>query len=179
MNAALASAEIRESSRGSNLLSRAHLWAAALSFAVALAVYFLTAYRTITWWNNAEEAVAASDLGVMSAPGGVISTILGWLVIHLLPVASEIVVLNVFAGVLAGLAVAGVLLLAYRIERLTSTHGAVRHIDHLTLFWCGAITAALCFGFGETLWTYAVQYTTYIVTPVFTVLMIFAMLKWW
>lgn len=150
-----------------------------VSFVAAFAVYYLTAYRTITWWNNSEEVLAAHDLGVMSAPGGVIPTILGWAIVHLLPVTTEVFVLNLFAGVLAGLVVAGVVVLGFQIAA-PAPADPIEPRNFGSLFvGLSAAGAGFSLGFGETLWYYAVQYTTYIVTPAFTVMILFAMWKWW
>lgn len=156
-------------------------WAAAiLAGLLLLAVYWLTAYRTITWWSSAGLALAASDLGVVAPPGAVIPTILGWVVMHLAPGVSDIFALNLFAGVLAALTVAGVLLTGYRLEWVTGRLSGASSkglTQGLVLISAGA--AALASGLGEPLWEYALHYNEYIVTPLFTVLILWSMFRWW
>ena len=43
----------------------------------------------------------------------------------------------------------------------------------------GAAVGALALAFSQTLWEYATQFTPYVLTVVFTALMIFVMLRWW
>ena len=50
---------------------------------VALVFYWLTAFRTITWWDSGEYALAAITLGVPHPPGSQLATWLGWIVTKL------------------------------------------------------------------------------------------------
>src|SRR3954463_8470328 len=77
---------------------------APLLFVLCTAVYWLTAFPSIDWWDSAEYSTAAATLGVTGAPGSLILTLLGWPVANLLPGDSPAHRLNLFAGLLASIA---------------------------------------------------------------------------
>ena len=143
----------------------------------ALLVYWLTAYPTIAWWSSSELALAAHDMGIMSPPGAVIPTILGWVVMHVPFGGGAIQQLNYFAGILG---VAVMLLVIAAARRMAAVSDGERRGEGAPILGIVAATAAgLTFCFGETLWQYAVQYTTYIVTPLFSALIVWSMVHWW
>src|SRR5439155_21859652 len=84
---------------------------------LAAALYWRTAYPTITWWDSSEYSLAAATLGVISAPGSLLLTLLGWPVAHLPFVSSPAHVLNLFAGALGAIAAVLVYLVALRLPR--------------------------------------------------------------
>jgi hypothetical protein len=45
---------------------------------LAGAVYWATAYPTITWWDSSSYSLATATLGVTSPPGSIVLTLLGW-----------------------------------------------------------------------------------------------------
>jgi hypothetical protein len=144
----------------------------------AAAVYWLTAYPTITWWDSSQYSLAASTLGVTGAPGSLLLTLLGWAVTRL-PIGSHAHTLNLLAGVLAALAAALVCLAATRVHDMiaradeTATqakHGAIA---------VGAALGALTVACGDTLWEHAIKFTPYVLSAVFTGLIVCAMLRWW
>ncbi|HOD67433.1 MAG TPA: DUF2723 domain-containing protein [candidate division Zixibacteria bacterium] len=156
-------------------------WAAALgAFAAAMAVYGSTAYPTIAWWSSAELALAAHELGVMAPPGGVIPTLAGWVVLHVVPGEMGVFALNLFAGLLAAGVVAGAILLGCRLEWISHATASARGGAFAALAVMTAAGATgLALAFGETLWTYALHYSEYVVTPLFTVLIVAALVRWW
>ena len=79
-----------------------------ISIAAAIAVpafiiYYLTAFRTITWWNSGEYSLAAAILGVAHPPGCLLGTILGWIVVKLTVCNSVAYALNLFSGMIAAI----------------------------------------------------------------------------
>jgi hypothetical protein len=145
-------------------------------------VFWLTAYPTITWWDSSQYSLAASTLGITGPPGSLLLTLLGWLVTRL-PLGSPAHILNLFAGVLAAVAAALVYLAALRLG------GLVRLVDESAPqarraavaigAALGAALGALTFAFGDTVWEHAIKFTPYVLTAVFTGLILWTMLGWW
>ena len=143
-------------------------------FAVSTAVFWRTAYPTITWWDSARYSLAAATLGVTSSPGSLLLTLLGWCVAQLPTGLSAARELSLFAGVLGAATVTLVYLGTRCLLRLTDgTQG-----DALPAV-AGAAIGALTMAFGRTFWEYATQFTPYMLTVVFTALMLLVMLRWW
>jgi hypothetical protein len=146
-------------------------------FVVAVAVYWRTAYPTITWWDSGNYSIAASTLGVASPPGSLLLTLLGWPVAHLPFISSPARALNVFAGILAALASVLVYAVALRTLRLASQTDL--RVDAAAATIVGAALGALAFAFSNTLWDHAIKFTPYVLTAVFTGLILRTMLRWW
>ena len=147
---------------------------------IATAGYWLTAFPTLTWWDNSEYSAAAVTLGVPHPPGSLLATIIGWLAAKLTPLASSLLTLNLLAGLLAGLTVGLICALAFR---LLTGMGPVRGRSHSQSISVpaaiGTPVAAFAFAFGDTMWSYAVKFTPYVLTALFTALILWAMLRWW
>ena len=141
---------------------------------IAAAVFWRTAYPTITWWDSSEYSTAAGTLGVIAAPGSLLLTLLGWPISHLPFGSSPAHLLNLFAGVLAAITVGLVFLLALRM--LAPPHG-VAELGPASI--AGAGLGALAFAFSDTLWEHAIKFTPYVLTAVFTGLILWTMLRWW
>jgi transmembrane protein TMEM260 (protein O-mannosyltransferase) len=144
-------------------------------FALAVAVFWRTAYPTITWWDSSSYSLAAATLGVESPPGSLLLTLLGWPVAHFGFDTSPAHALNLFAGVLAAIATTLVFVTSLRVLAIaTKSSDAAGPATY-----AGAALGALTFAFTDTFWTYAVQFTPYILTPVFTGVILWTMLRWW
>src|SRR3954471_8677627 len=89
--------------------------AAAAVFGAATAVFWRTAYPTITWWDSSSYSLAAATLGVASAPGSLLLTLAGWPVTRLSPPAATAHALNYLAATIAAATVAMVCVLALRV----------------------------------------------------------------
>ncbi len=151
----------------------------AITGAAAVAVYWLTSYPNIAWWSTAGLATAANCLGVLSAPGALIPTILGWIVIKLPIGLSAIRSLNFFAGLIGAVQVVLVGHVAMYLlsgEKLGSSR--LRRGSGPVVFGAIMLTC-LGFAWGDTLWRYATMYTEYVFTPLMTVLIVWSMLRWW
>ena len=140
--------------------------------AICVSVFWRTAFPTITWWDSSQYSLAASTLGIAGPPGSLLLTLLGWPVAHLPFGASAAYRLNLLAGALAALSAALVYLVANRLLIRVGHHatGAVAF---------GAVLGALTFAFGATTWEHAVKFTPYILTAVFTGLILWALVHWW
>ncbi len=146
----------------------------------AIVVYWQTCFRSVTWWNNAENIVAAVTFGVVAPPGSLLPTVLGWLACKLPLGLEKAFLLNLLAGLLAALTCAVTAGLAEKlIERTAPLSGT---INKRRAVWVTAIATALgalVFAYGETLWIYANQFTPYTLTPLFTALILWTLLRWW
>jgi hypothetical protein len=145
----------------------------------SIVVYRLTAYPTITWWNSSECSLAAVSLGISTPPGSFLLTILGWFALHLPVDVPPAQLLNLLAGALASVTAMIVYFVALRLI------GRAGHLEGLGIqrplgtAIIGAAYGALTFAWSRTLWEYAVQFTPYILTTVFTALIVWAMVRWW
>jgi hypothetical protein len=145
---------------------------------IAVVVFWRTAYPTISWWDSAQYSLAAGTLGIVGAPGSLLLTLLGWPIAHLPIGSSPAHLLNCFAGVLAALVALLVYLIALGLRRITQpANGLNRGWDAPVVI--GAAIGALTFAFATTLWEYAVQFTPYVLSAVFTALILWTMLRWW
>src|SRR5262245_61407403 len=134
---------------------------------LAFAVYAATAARTITWWDGSQYPLAAVTLGIVGSPGSLLLTLLGW-VVSLVPVVQPVAFrLNLFAALLAATLVGVVSWLGARLATPEGREpGAVEH-------FAGAF-AGLTFGFGVTPWTFATQFTPYVLSELWTALILLA-----
>jgi hypothetical protein len=145
---------------------------------IAAVAFWLTAYPTVTWWDSSQYSLAASTLGVTGPPGSLLLTILGWLVTRL-PLGPPAHVLNLLAGALAAVAAALVYLTTLRLGGLVGlAEESVSQAKHIAVA-AGAAIGALTFAFGDTLWEHAIKFTPYVLTAVFTGLILWVMLGWW
>jgi hypothetical protein len=149
--------------------------AALAVLAIATCVFWRTAYPTITWWDSPNYSLAAHSLGMTSPPGSLLLTLIGWPVSHLPLGMTPARMLNLFAGLLAGVTVALVFVVALR---LRAPSGAAKG-EASTAALGGAAIGALTFAFSATLWEHAIKFTPYILTTVFTGLILWTMLRWW
>ncbi|HEY2162728.1 MAG TPA: DUF2723 domain-containing protein, partial [Gemmatimonadaceae bacterium] len=147
---------------------------AVLVAAAAAGVFWRTVYPTITWWDSSSYSLAAATLGVNSPPGSLLLTLIGWPVARLSFGFSPAHALNLFAGLLAAVTSALVYVVSLASLRIAGFEGRANAATAL-----GAAAGALTFAFGGTLWTYATQFTPYILTAVFTGLILWTMLRWW
>ncbi len=144
---------------------------------ISLVVYWMTAFRTVTWWDNGEYALAAVTLGIAHPPGSLITTLLGW-VVTLLPLGiPKIVSLNFFAGLLGALTVSLACLIAVQLVRKLENHH--KENGSRSSIIIGGVAGGLILAFGETPWLYAIKFTPYILTALFTSIILLSMLKWW
>lgn len=135
-------------------------------------VYYLTAYRTIAWWGSPQYSLAACTLGIQHPPGSLIATLIGWVWVKLIWFANPAFALNLLAGLIAS--TIAVLLCRLAFSLIPNCETRER------LFWAaGAALAAITFAFSETIWLYSVKFTPYIISPLFTVLILAVLLRWW
>jgi hypothetical protein len=152
-----------------------------VALVASFAVFARTSYPTITWWDSGNYSLAAATLGLTGPPGSLLLTLLGWLVTRLpLGLAPERV-LNLLAGALASATVGLVYLIAVRLLRFAGAPDAPwpRRSHAAGAAATGALLGALAFGFSVTLWTHAIQLTPYVLTAVFTGLILLTLLAWW
>jgi hypothetical protein len=145
---------------------------------IAAIVFWLTAYPTITWWDSSQYSLAATTLGVTGPPGSLLLTLLGWLATRL-PVGSPAHLLNLLAGTLAATAAALVYLTGLRLHDTVAGTGEIATRAEHRAVAAGATLGALAFAFGDTLWEHATKFTPYVLTAVFTGLILWTMLRWW
>lgn len=148
--------------------------------AFTLAIYFLTAPRTITWWFGSSYKLAAVTFGIHFPPGSLILTILGWLTAQLPLGISKAFSLNLFASVLATFTCCLTTWLSlHLVQRSRINGGAYRDKMSVILVSVGIGSGCLTLAFSETTWRYAIEFMPYILTAAFTALILWAVLNWW
>ena len=135
-------------------------------------VYWMTSYPTINWWDSSSYSLASGKLAVVGPPGSLLLTLLGWPLTQLFSSSSTAHALNIFAGVLASLAMVLMYAVSLRVLKLLNCEIGVAAL-------LGAAFGMLALAFSTTLWDYSVQFTPYILTTVFTGLVLWRMLRWW
>jgi hypothetical protein len=143
----------------------------AAAAAASVAVFWRTAYPTITWWDSSSYSLAAATLGITSSPGSLLLTLLGWAASRLPLGLAPAHLLNLVAGLLGAIAAGLVFVVATRVlRRAGETSGGTA---------IGAASGALAFAFSATLWEHAIKFTPYVLTAVVTALILLAMMQWW
>lgn len=145
----------------------------------AALVYWRTAYPSITWWDSSGYSLAAATLGVYSPPGSLLLTLLGWPIARLAGGAAARA-LNLTACVIAAVTVALVYLAAVRLTSIATAKASAERRRHIAIgAYLGAAFGALTLAFGDTLWAYAGMFTPYILSALFTAIILWTMLRWW
>jgi len=134
-------------------------------------IYYLTAFRTFTWWDSSRYSLAAATLGIAPPPGSLILTLIGW-VVSKIPFAHSIAFrLNILTAIITSITVT---LLSYIALKMIRDD---RISNIATLF--AVIIGGLTFALSKTLWDYARHFTPYCLTALFTTFIILALLAWW
>jgi hypothetical protein len=153
--------------------------ALALVWFISFAIFARTAYPSITWWDSSPYSLAAVTLGITTPPGSLLLTMVGWMITRLPTGLPPAYVLNLLAGVLAAVTVTLVFSIARRLVRYAGDVDSAGADRSLGMAVAGAAIGALTFAFSETLWQYAIQFTPYVLTSVFTGLLLWTLLRWW
>ena len=156
-------------------LGRTDRRAAWIVVLVALVVYWRTAYPTIAWWDSSNYSHAAATLGVTGSPGSLLLTLIGYPFTRLPLGLPPAYIHNLLAGALAALTVGLVFVAARRVVIATATGSGIAS----TGATAGAALGALGVAFAATQWEHAIKFTPYILTALFTGLIVYAMLRWW
>lgn len=158
------------------LVSRTSRAAPIVVLVLAAIVFWWTAYPTITWWDSSSYSLAAATLGINSPPGSLLLTLVGWPVARMSVGMSPAHALNLFAAFLASITAMLVCITALRM-RHRAGGGTTNQIT-----WPAAIGAAfgaLAFAFSATPWSYATRFTPYVLSALFTGLILWTMIRWW
>lgn len=152
----------------------------AIAALIPLIIYWLTAYRTITWWVGTSYTMTAITFGINFPPGSLILTILGWLAAQLPLGISKAFTLNLFAGIMSSFTFFMILILSLKIFNQTQNLVSFQRNNKSRILVISGLTAGcLIFSFSSTVWLYSIQFTPYILTAVFTTIILWAMLQWW
>jgi len=171
---------------------RAALIAAAICFCVSLAVYILTAARTVTFVDSGELIVACSTLGIAHPPGFPLYTVLGFLctLFPLGSVAFRVTLLSSVSMAVASAVVALVVnelsscaLAAAKSEKGGRTRNASSPapIERRAPWVADAAVstaAGLSFAFSKTAWAYAVVAEVYALNILLLSFVILLVLLW-
>nr|MBN2278550.1 DUF2723 domain-containing protein [candidate division Zixibacteria bacterium] len=147
---------------------------------VSLIVFWITCFRTITWWDNSSYSLAAVTLGVDHPPGSLLTTLIGWLAVQLPIGFTSIFILNLLAGLAASLTTGLVCFLSVRLVSSSQYMPIKSPHRNITLSIIVPIAVAtLILPFSTTMWSYTAKFTPYVMTVMMTALILFAMMVWW
>jgi hypothetical protein len=151
---------------------------AALPTLVVFLFYWLTCFRTFTWWDSSAYSAAALTLGVPHPPGSLLTVIAGWLIVKLPLGLDKFFALNLLSALITAVAVYIVGRIALNIhERFAKKESSEDTAPNYGPI-IGVSLAILFFGLSITMWYYAIRFTPYATTALFTALIIMAMLAW-
>ncbi len=156
-------------------------WFLAAGGLLALLLYLLTIYRHVTWWEDAQNSLAAATLGVTAPPGSLLLTILGWLVTKLPLGLSKIIELHAFAGCIAAMTA---IVVAFTAARLLNIHTPNQPSKEARgsngiITVVGLSLGVMLLSASPLLWAYAVRLSPYGLTALFGALILFAIISWW
>lgn len=157
-------------------MKRLFLLSCALS---AFIIYVLTAYRNIDWWFGASYTLTAVTFGVHSPPGSLMLTILGGLVSRIPIGISKAFELNLFAGAIGAVACCLTAMLGSKLLRHRDYSAHARSDAMSAVALIGAVSGALFLAFSDAMWRYSVIFMPYILTALFTVIILWAIFAWW
>ena len=93
-----------------------------LIFVLGHAIYWSTAYPTITWWDSSDYSAAAACLGLTPAPGSFLLTVLVCCLTKLIPLPAAYL-FNLFAGTVPAFTVSISFIVALNIRTADSEKG--------------------------------------------------------
>lgn len=147
---------------------------------IPVIIYWLTAYRSVTWWIGTSYTMSAITFGINFPPGSLILTILGWLVAQLPLGISKAFTLNLLAGIMSAAIIFLAAILTIKIFRFDQSSETTGKNELSNVFALSGIAAVLLvFSFANSVWLYSIQFNPYILTVVFTVLILLAIMHWW
>lgn len=135
-------------------------------------LYAATAGRSITWWEGSLYPLLARTLSIANPPGSLLLTLVGWAGTTSVFVSSAAFQLNLIACAMAAAAAALVARVTLRLA--SSPEGTAGS-------WVGIAAAAGSLSFAAMfhVWTYATQFTPYIMTALFTAMLLAVFVAWW
>ena len=149
-----------------------------LSAIAAIIFYWLTCFRTFTWWDNSEYSIAALTLGVPHPPGSLLTVVAGWVVTKLPLGVDKFFALNLFTCLIADITLYFVARVALSLFYQTAENNdfQIKGFPHGP--GMAISLAVLFFGLSATMWHYAIRFTPYMTTALLTILILMAILAW-
>ena len=148
-----------------------------LSFVVAMAVYLLTAQKSVPFWDCGEFSAATTWQQVPHPPGAPLFLMMGKVFQVLIPFGDpgwRINVVSAFASALTIMFLYYITVMAIRNFRLGKGES---FNDSLAIFG-SALVGALAYTFSDTFWFNAVESEVYASSSMFTAIVVYLMMKW-
>jgi len=133
-----------------------------LAFAVPLAIYLVSSYHDVMYWDVGEMDTVPYILGIAHPPGFPLYTLIGWAFTHAFPIGS--VAFRMSA--LSALALAATAWLVWRVV-VDESGNAI-----------AGLLAALLFAFGEDVWTHATRAEAHALVALACVAELCFLLRW-
>ncbi len=146
---------------------------------VSFFLYWLTCFRTITWWDSADYSTAAACLGITAPPGSLVAVVAGWLVCRLVPLGTEAFALNLLAALLAAGTTTIIVVATLSISGAENNEKSAYRPHIWAWLVGGSIVGGLTLSTSETLWLHATKFTPYIFTACLTAILLWQLIQWW
>lgn len=147
-----------------------------LTFTLSLAVYLLTAERTVSLWDCGEFIASAAGLQVGHSPGAPLYAMVGRLFAAMAPNGQSVALMvNILSGVVSALSI----LFLYKSIVLLFDITSKGEVKSRWIPQLAAFAAAMTFAFTDTFWFSAVEAEVYAFSVLFTAVCFWAALKWY
>ncbi len=133
------------------------------AFLVPLALYVLSGYRDVTYWDVGEMDTVPWIFGIAHPPGFPLYIIIAWLFTHLIPIGSVAFRMTLLSAIATSIA-------CWCIARM---------VRDATNDRAAALSSAITFGFGLIVWTRATRAEVHAVETAFFAAMLLFALRWY
>ncbi|OGC91497.1 MAG: hypothetical protein A2W25_00535 [candidate division Zixibacteria bacterium RBG_16_53_22] len=149
-----------------------------LSAIATFIFYWLTCFRTFTWWDSSEYSIAALTLGIPHPPGSLLTVMAGWIAAKLPLGVDKFFALNLLACLMASFTLyfVGRVSLGLFYQTAENDSFRIKGVPHGPAI--ATSLAMLFFGLSATMWHYAIRFTPYMTTALLTILILTAALAW-
>uniref|UniRef100_A0A832I458 DUF2723 domain-containing protein n=1 Tax=Eiseniibacteriota bacterium TaxID=2212470 RepID=A0A832I458_UNCEI len=157
---------------------------ALLVFLAAAAVYLVTQYPTVPFWDSGEYIAVSYILGIPHPPGTPFYVLVGR-IFTLLPWGSVAERVNAMSGLAAALAVMFTYLVGHKMIRLAqrgrSPAGAesAEPASNAWIAHLGAVVGALMFAYSDSFWENSTEAEVYALMSFAQILVLWLGLRWW
>lgn len=143
----------------------------------SMAVYALTSFHTITWWDSLNYTMAAYCLGVPGPPGSLFTVIIGWIATRFVSPGSEAFLLNLVAAGIGAATCAVIGLAAFRLWSGPVQSNPTSAASAYFAAGAGATIGSLTLAFGDTAWLHSTKFTPYIFTACLTAVLLWQLVR--
>ncbi|MDO6597475.1 DUF2723 domain-containing protein [Oceanihabitans sp. 2_MG-2023] len=145
-------------------------------FIIVFIVYYISAPRTITFWDSPEFLASSYNLQATHPPGSPFYTMLCSVILQFFPVTKVAFISNLISGFFGALTVTFLFKITYFITTKIQINSSLFETKYLPFFT--GITAALTLAFSNSFWVAATETEVYTLSFALMTIMIYVMVKW-